>query len=174
MKKLFLIFILFTACKVTEKQRAEICSHCPIKDSIRIETKIETKYKDTTIYITQQGPIQYLENPCKTLCDSLGNLKPFEIRKKEHGIVGTIKSVGNSIAFDCKDDSLIKVIEGLTMIIKESDSKIEMKQLPPVTTNELTKLQGFWIISGYLFWIVLLIVLGIKILKYYRKIKLPL
>lgn len=104
------LLIIIISC-VTEKKRAEICNTCPVMESVVYKEKI--KLKDTTIYITQHGPIQYLENPCKKLCDSLGNLKPFSITKKENGIVGTIKSVGNSIAFDCKDDSLKKVISGL-------------------------------------------------------------
>jgi hypothetical protein len=152
----------------------EICSHCPVKDSVSYVTKTEVKYKDTTIYITQQGPIQYLENPCKLLCDSLGNLKKFEITKKENGIIGTIKSVGNTIAFDCKADSLAKELAALIKIIQESKVKEQTKTLPPVVTNELTKLQGFWIISSQIWWLLAIIIGGWKAIKYYRKFHLPL
>ena len=108
---LFIIAVLLLSSCVSEKKRAQICNTCPIKDSIVFKETI--KLKDTIIYIDQPGPIQYLENPCKILCDSLGNLKKFEIKKKENGITGTIKSVGNSIAFDCAADSLQAVIKGL-------------------------------------------------------------
>ncbi len=155
---------------MTQKKLDAICSRCPVKDSVRIEKTVEVQYRDSLIYITQQGPTQYLENPCKELCDSLGNLKKFEVVKKTNGIVGTIKSVGNSIVFDCKADSLEKVIKGLNQTIKESESKVKATQLPPVTTNVLTKLQGFWIISGYLFWILLLLLIGFKVFKYRSKI----
>lgn len=104
------LFLFLFSC-ITNKQRERICNECVRKDSVSVKETI--KLKDTTIYIIIKGPIQYLENPCKLLCDSLGNLKPFEIKKKENGIIGTIKSVGNSIAFDCEADSLKAVIKGL-------------------------------------------------------------
>lgn len=84
-----------------------------IKDSTVEKTIERIKLKDTTIFITLPGPIQYLENPCANLCDSLGKLKPFTHTEKKNGIKSTVTTVGNVIEFNCEADSLKQVIKGL-------------------------------------------------------------
>jgi hypothetical protein len=136
---LILIFIIaLTGCSY-EKRLNKWCKRCTVKDSVSYKEVI--KLKDTIIYITKAGPIQYLENPCKFLCDSFGNLKPFEIKKKENGIIGTIKSVGNSISFDCKADSLEAIIKGLR---EKEITKTETKTVI-AKENYITSWQNFLI-----------------------------
>lgn len=162
---IFIITLLLLSSCVSEKKRAQICNSCPVKDSIVFKETI--KLKDTIIYIDQPGPIQYLENPCKLLCDSLGNLKHFEVKKKEHGITGTIKSVGNSIAFDCAADSLQAVIKGLQekeTFKSENNTVVRYEECKRDHTN------GFNGFCKWYFFITaafLLIRYGIKAIKMY-------
>lgn len=92
MRILLIIFVLvaFSNC-VTEKQRLKICQGCPVK----IETKDSIVERIVEVPADPvPGPTVYIKNPCQDLCDSLGRIKDFEIKKEEHGITTTIK--GNS------------------------------------------------------------------------------
>lgn len=152
MKKNLLTAILlltFLSGCITEKKRQKICQTCPVKIEKEVHDSIIEKLKDTTIYITQQGPIQYLENPCKTLCDSLGNLKPIKIESKKNGIKSTIKSVGNTLAVECETDSLKAVINGLKETIRITKEK-EIKEVPVCHLDHKTKFDGF---TFWWFWI---------------------
>lgn len=175
MKNLILIFVIifiFSSCMTQEKLN-KICSTCPVKIVTKDSVHTEIKYKDSTVYITQQGPTVYLPHPCANICDSLGHLKKtfVPIIKKEKGIVATVQIRNDSLIFNCKDDSLKKVIVGLNQRITEFHDHEEVKTLPPVVTNVLTKLQGFWIVSGWLFWIIVICYAGIKAWKYYKQVK---
>jgi hypothetical protein len=99
--------LFFSGCVLTDNQKKRFLeNNCQGNDSVRTVIKIEKVRHDSTVYITNPGPIQYLENPCKLLCDSLGNLKPFKpFTKKENGSRGTVSKVGNSISFKCDIDS---------------------------------------------------------------------
>ena len=143
-----LLLTLLSSC-ITEKKRQKICQTCPVKIEKEVHDSIIEKLKDTTIYITQQGPIQYLENPCKTLCDSLGNLKPIKIESKKNGIKSTIKSVGNTLAIECETDSLKAVINGLKETIRITKEK-EIKEVPVCHLDHKTKFDGF---TFWWFWI---------------------
>lgn len=138
---LVLLTVAVSSCVLTQKQQKRFLSkHCVGKDSIVV--KDTTIYKDTTLYITVAGPVQYLENPCKLLCDSLGNLKKFEVKEKKNGIVSTIKSVGNSIVFDCEADSLKAIIK--TPEHRRSTYNKSVKIVPQYCEREhRTKFDGF-------------------------------
>lgn len=143
-KKLMLLIVtaaLSQACLLTKKGKEDFLFH-NCKDSIVTIRKDTTIFKDSISYVFLDGPIQYLENPCKKLCDSLGNLKPFEIIKKKNGLKATIKSVGNSIAFDCDADSLRNVNK---IITHELDvyraSAVTVKK--PCELEHRTKWDGF-------------------------------
>lgn len=152
-----LVLIAVLSSCLSEKERLKICNSCAVKDSIVYKETI--KLKDTTIFITQQGPTQYLENPCAWMCDSLG-LKPFEILKKKNGIKSEIKSVGNSIVFNCDADSLKQVIKGLEeKTISKDNTKNIVKYIP--CNNERTLFDGFCRYNAYIFWL-LLVALGIR------------
>lgn len=110
---LLVAILSLQSCILTKKGKEEyLFKNC--KDSIVTIIKDTTIVKDSITYRQIPGPVQYLENPCQHLCDSLGNLRPFEITKKKNGLKSTIKSIGNSIAFDCEADSLKEVIKMIT------------------------------------------------------------
>jgi len=85
------VVLLCLASCVTEKQRAKICQTCALKSEVRdsiVERLIEVPVYTAPI----AGPTLYLPSPCANLCDSLGNLKPFEIENKHNGIKTTVKT----------------------------------------------------------------------------------
>lgn len=158
---LLLIPILLNVSCVTEKKRQKICQKCPVKIEKEIHDSIIEKLRDTTIYITTQGPVQYLENPCKTLCDSLGNLKPIKIENKKNGIKSTITTVGNSLVVNCETDSLKAVISGLKETLRITKEK-EIKEVPVCHLEHKTWFDEY---TFWWFWITLAIFvirIGIK------------
>lgn len=162
----FLLIVLcccFFAC-VTEKQRLRICQTCSFsntaKDSIRIVERIDSIYLPPIA-----GPVQYLENPCKDLCDSLGRLKRFIFKTKKNSIKSTVRSVGNSIAIECETDSLKAQIKTLEKYISDKNNSNVVKVLPCV--NERTRFDGFtywWFIITA---ILLIVKIGIRVVKVY-------
>lgn len=157
-----LVFLMWWGLGGCAAHRAKICAQCPVVSKDSITTNNTVTVRDTTIYLTIPGPVQYLENPCKDLCDSLGRLRHFDFVKKDHGIVSEIKSIGNSIEFDCKADSLKAVITLLQHNRSSVEKRIDTKT---IEVNKLTKLQGFWIISSYGFWIFFAIQILVKVLS---------
>ena len=157
MKKLICIisFFIFFSC-VTEKQRLTICNNCAVqtasKDSLII------KLRDTTIYISQEGPIVYTPSPC----DSVGNLKPINKVEKKNGITTKIKTIGNLLIVECDIDSLKQVIIGLREIAsyhrKESSF---IKYIP--CKNEKTRFDGF---TFWFFWITMPVMVVYLFLKF--------
>jgi hypothetical protein len=164
---IFIISLSLFSC-VTKKQRARICKECAGKDSVSVEYKERIVKHDTTIYTTIAGPVQWLENPCKNLCDSLGNLKPFKVETKKNGLKSTIKSVGNSIQAECDADSLKQVITLLTKEIERTT--FEKKVIPSDCEKEhKTRWDGF---TFWWFWITLGIIILFILLKRF-KINIP-
>jgi hypothetical protein len=107
--------LLFNSCIVTEKQKQRfLANNCERKDSTVTITEEIYKYKDTTVYITQQGEPIYITNPC----DSLGRLKDIKATTNKGGIKGSVKTVGNSLVFTCETDSLKARINWLEREIK--------------------------------------------------------
>lgn len=149
-----LLLLTFLSSCITEKKRQQICQKCPVKIEKEVRDSIIEKLRDTTIYITTQGPTQYLENPCKHLCDSLGNLKPVKIETKKNGIKSTIKSVGNSLVVECETDSLKAVINGLKETVRITKEK-ETKEVPVCHLEHKTKFDGF---TFWWFWITVFII----------------
>jgi len=132
-------------------------------DSIFESVKEKIVLKDTTIYITREGVIQYLPNLCALLCDSLGNLKPFKSESKKNGVKSTITSIGNVLAIECKTDSLEAVIQlqnkTIERITKEKHTldKTHSEQVAVHirTWYEQSCIYGFWVllvaVGGYVF-----------------------
>lgn len=168
---LILVALSLTSCVLTKKQQTRfLAKHCVGSDSTSVSHDVI--FKDTTIFITKTGPIQYLENPCKKLCDSLGNLKPFQIKEKKNGLIGTIKSVGNSIVFDCEADSLKAVIK--VMQHEKSTYKKEVKIVKEYCEKEhRNKFDGFTYWWFFISAGILLIVILFKIFKGYIKTAFP-
>lgn len=167
------LLVGFSSCVVTKKQRENfLAKHCERKDSISYVRKDSIVYKDSLIYIPKivNTPI-YLENPCKLLCDSLGNLKPFTKTTTKGGLKSTVKSVGNSIVFECETDSLKARIQWLehNLIISEK-SHTENTVKIPCELEHRNKFDGF---TFWWFWItfaLMLLVLFIKGTKSYFKL----
>lgn len=157
----FVIMFSLFSC-VTQKQRMKICNTCAVKDSIVYKEKIVLK--DTTIYTTTPGPIQYLENPCKDLCDSMGNLKKIDIVEKKNGIKSTVKSVGKSLVFHCEADSLKSVITLLEKTISEKSKLSEVKYIDCQKEHK-TRFDGFLF---WFFWIVAPLLLIRFLWKYFK------
>lgn len=165
MKSLSLVVLcccLF-AC-VTEKQRLRICQTCSFsntdKDSVRIVERIDSVFLPPIA-----GPIQYLENPCKELCDSLGRLKPFVLKAKKNSLNSTVKTVGNSIAIECDTDSLKAHIKTLEKYISNNKNFNNVKMIP--CANERTSFDGF---TRWYFYITCAIIIGwvlLRLLKLY-------
>jgi hypothetical protein len=129
--------------ELTTKGINFIATHCKGKDSI-VHTDNTTIIFDT-VNVPQyiQGPIQYLTSPC----DSLGNLKPISVVKKFNGITGTIKTIGNSLAFDCHTDSLMMIIETQKRLITTNEThKIVIQE--PCKLDHITGTQWMWIRLG--------------------------
>lgn len=162
---------LTSSCVLTQKQQTRfLAKHCVGSDSTIINHDVI--FKDTTYYITTQGPIQYLENPCKKLCDSLGNLKPFSMVEKKNGIKTTIKSIGNSISINSETDSLA--------------AKAKLKTTTNTTTSKAVKIvkeycqrehcTGWCGFTNYWFWIsssILAIWTLLKVFKGYITTAVP-
>lgn len=158
MKQLSVIILLsLSSCGVLKNHYLQ--KYCQSKDSV-IETIVK---KDTTIYVTQtvETPI-YLDNPCKWLCDSLGNLKHFDTVIKRNGVKMAINANKGQLKFTCKADSLEYVIKGL---ITEK-SKFKYRTIVK-KENYVTGFQNFLIYSAYIFFAILIIYFVIKAIKLY-------
>jgi|GEM_PF-2616859 len=149
----FIVAVSISSCYVnrkgelTEKGINFIAEHCKGEDSTSHSDKTTIEFDTIKIPYPVQGPIQYLENPCKLLCDSLGNLKPVSIKQKKNGITGTINSIGNSLIFDCKEDSLMYVIETKERVIQDLEkSKTVIEK--PCDKEHTTGTQWMWIRLG--------------------------
>jgi len=151
--KIFKYYLLLIAlaclacsCVATKKQKNRfLAKYCERKDSVSVITKDSIVYKDTIIYKSIPGPITYLENPCKLLCDSLGNLLNFTpIIKKENGSKGTIFKVGNSIGFKCDIDSAkVSITWTENHQTKTTISHTENRIEKPCELEHRTKWDGF-------------------------------
>ena len=171
-----LVLVTMTQCVLTKKQKDNfLAKYCERKDSLIYIKKDSIVFKDTTIYVPTivNTPI-YLENPCKLLCDSLGNLKPFIKTEKKGGLKSTVKSVGNVLVVECETDSLkarIQYLEHHTIDIEKSHTENTVQK--PCELEHRTKFDGF---TWWWFWItagILALFILIKLGKTYLKSYLP-
>ena len=143
---LFLLLLL-SSCAA---HRAKICKTCTLNQITTTDTiRTETVRIDTLVFET--------ENPCKELCDSAGNLKPFSRDLKS--------DKGKAIVLYTRNNKLN---------VKESDTvKTEYKTIVKTITREfpsrcdkehLTKCKSFFIVSGKIAWVIILILIGGTIL----------
>lgn len=98
--------LLISGC-ITEKKRQRICDACPVK----ITKKDSIAYVHDTVPVFmpgKQGPTVYLDNPCKHLCDSAGNLKKINITQTKNGQTVNINTMGGGlhISSETKDTTL--------------------------------------------------------------------
>ncbi len=153
------ILILTTSC-VTERAYKRIKAECPelIKDSVTTKIDSSSKSKTDTVYSvnTIAGPIRYIQHPCANLCDSFGHLKPTHIVSHKNGITSEINSVGDSLEFKAKADSLMNVITEKDVLINKL---ITEKKDFKVTTNVCveTWIQTTYRWSAWIFYLTLII-----------------
>lgn len=174
------VMIAFSSC-MTPSKVAKICKTCPPIESVKTVTvtvkdtswKTES-VKTNTIYLSVPGPTLYMPNPCSLLCDSAGKLKPgFSFSSTHNGITGTVHSdaENNQLVVKCNTDSLQKIIEEKTIEINRLRTETTNSETTnTVVKNELTGWQHFWVKSGYIFWIFIIIFVGHKVFKFYKKI----
>ena len=152
---IILLTLAITSC-VTQKKRLKICATCPVetitKDSIII--------KDTAIYIVQKGEVEYIDNPCAELCDSFGNLIPFERETTSNGIKTTIKTIGNVLTVECEVDSLKAVI---TLLEKQSSSIVTVP--PKIVERKKSRFENFQSLWFYVSWTAIIVFIGVKVFK---------
>jgi len=127
--------------------------YCLNKDSISEHTEIV--YKDTTLYISSPKDSIIVNNPCDTV---------FYIVKKQNGLKMAVNNSKGKLTFTCEADSLKAVIKTL----QTTKAKYQLRTIEK-KVNELTKWQSFLIVSAYIFFAILLIYLGFKLLKLYFK-----
>ena len=164
--------IAFSSCGVLKGYYLN--KYCKEKDSTHVSE--HTTIQWDTVFVPQKvpvpGPIQYLDNPCKLLCDSLGKLKPVNIVKHKNGIKSTIKTNGGKLEFTCSEDSLKMVIEKQKTIIDTftQDTKIVQEDCKK---DHLTGWDYFWIKTGYILFLILVIWILVKVFKGYLKTWFP-
>lgn len=146
MYKIFLFALLLTSC-ITEKKRQEICNNCPGK------SKDSTIIKTVTVPVNvpgAPGPTVYLENPCKLLCDSLGNLKKVNINITKGGQSLNINTIGGGllVSTSTKDTTIAAQVPQKEVY----SAKESIKYIP--CQNERTAFDGF---TRYWFYITALI-----------------
>jgi hypothetical protein len=162
--------ILLSRCVATKKQRENfLAKHCERKDSISYVKKDSIIYKDSLIYIPKiiNTPI-YLENPCKLLCDSLGNLKKVNIVTNKGGLKSTVKTLGNGLIFECETDSLKARIQWLehNQTITEKSHTENTVQVP-CELKHRNSFDGFCRWYFFITILLLLLLLGIRFVGNY-------
>lgn len=167
MKKLILLASLFlVGCKITEEQRRQICFTCPSK----IEVRDSISYVHDTVKITipgKPGPTIYLENPCKLICDSLGRLKPVNIKQQKNGQILHINTLGGGLNIHAETKDTTAKSPILNKQTFHSEKTDTPKFIP--CQDERTDFDGF---CRYWFWATLLllfIIAGLKGLQWYFK-----
>lgn len=154
---------MFGGC-ISEKKRRGICAGCPVVT----HTKDSIVYKHDTVTVNipgKPGPTVYLENPCKLLCDSLGNLKPVNITTRRNGTILNINTLGNglNIVTETKDTTAKAPV--LTKETFSQKEEAHIKWMP--CTNERTDFDGF---CRWFFYIMAPLVILWAVLKYWLRV----
>lgn len=169
LKKAFKLFVYYTFCIifvcscVTQKQRERICNGCKTVSIDSLKTFEKIVLKDTTIYVSSDPVIQYIQSPC----DTLGKLKPFDIVKYNKGVKSIVKSIGGVLVVVCEVDSLKARIILLERSIEYYRGSVVVKEN---TTNILTPFQKFCIKFFWTFIGLLVLFCVYKIVRAYFRI----
>lgn len=107
----YILFIALLSSCISEKKREEICKTCTLSNTRKDSVRVEIKEKKVPYYL-HDTITQWLVNPCAYLCDSVGNLLPFEKEvsdeKGEHKT--KIYTKNNRLYWMNTIDSLKKII----------------------------------------------------------------
>src|SRR5690349_6230086 len=99
MKRKAFMLIYFISALVSFILTLSSCKTCE-PCLVKTETKDSIVYRIDTVKIPiagKPGPVIYLENPCKLLCDSMGRLKNVNIVTKKNGQTLNFVSVGSGL-----------------------------------------------------------------------------
>lgn len=164
MKKMIVLMMLtLTSCGVMRENILR--KYCQQKDSIAYIEK--TIKNDTTILLTDTISVPfYLPNPCQTLCDSLGNLKPIDITHSSGGTKIKIKNNKGKLMIDCDLDKYKTTIKNaITTTIRDNFKQTTLTK----TINQLTVWQWFQIYVGRIsLCLVLLFIIYIVLKSYFK------
>ena len=153
-----LLMLFFVSCK----------TQAPIARTDTVtKTIIKERVRDTTIFITDSAGFRALLE-----CDSLGQVRVKQIQDFYAGQFVKPKIVikDNYIKLDCQIDSAKIFLMWLrrdTLYSVRSSSVVIQKE------NYITGFQWFQIWSGRVFFALLMVFLGVKVLKRYTGLKLP-
>lgn len=158
------LITITTSCGVLKNHYLQ--KYCKESDSVATRDVTTIEYDTIKIPVVKEGKTIYLENPCKWLCDSLGNLKPVNRSGSKNGLTSSVTTVGNVLKFDCKEDSLMYIIETQKRVIEtfEKDTKIVQEDCK---REHLSKLDSFWIITGRWLLGILIAYILLKVFKTY-------
>jgi hypothetical protein len=162
----FSAFLLLISC-ITKKRCAELSSPEVIvkQDSVRIDS-VTTKE-----FVIVHDTLKYMvDNPCRDICDEYGRLKAFNLEvKNEKGTKLKIFSKGDKVQLEDDLDGLSTPVD--VDKVRETRTKFVYKQTPAQCKKKhLTTWRSFFIVSGYLFWIIVLFfILKRFLLKYINK-----
>lgn len=174
--KKVIILLTIAVCSIV---LATSCRHCPdLVSSTTTSTTTDSSWskqsvKHDTVYSSVPGPTIVLPGPCDSLCDKNGKLKNFHRETKKNGIIGSIKTntLTNSLSVDCREDSLKRVIDSITIIntrlIRENTDTRDVVSLPcdKEHRNWIDRLARWWL------WISLGILVGVGLFKYRKLLK---
>lgn len=160
------IIITVALSCVTENKRRKMCETCPQKEALVIKDTSwsRTKYIHDSIPYAIPGPTIVLPGPCDHLCDGNGNLKPFMQQANLNGIKSKIytDTKKNELIEECNADSLQRIVDSVVVENNHLRSTTKTITLPPIERNVLTKFQAFMYVSAIIFWILLLLFLGLR------------
>lgn len=149
-----------TGC-LSEKKRAEICNTCPSESEDSIVVKTVTV---PVIVPGAPGPTLYIENPCKLLCDSLGNLKKVNFTVNKGGQALNINTLGGGLLVSTatKDTTIAAQVPQKEVY----SAKESIKYVP--CNNERTAFDGF---TRYWFYITAGLLALWGLVLYFRRFK---
>ncbi len=147
MKLLFIILIeIFLFSCISEKQREEICAHCPASTTDTVTIKTDTVIQRDTVvqYKSFYGDTIQIQAPF------FENKKAFVRERKKDGLVTKVTYKDQKLIAECDADSLKFVIARLTKTI--NNSKIDKS----VKTNfvQVEHAETWWeTLYQWYFWI---------------------
>lgn len=132
------------------------------------KTVISEVIRDTTVYIVDSAGFR-----AALICDSLGQVRVKQVEQYYAGIFVKPKIVikDNYVQVDCKIDSGA-VYVAWKQRTETTEQKVTTVKVPP-PVNFITGWQWAQIWAGRLLMALVLIYVGIKVLKRYTSLKLP-
>lgn len=133
------------------------CEYCPAKDSVSVKSdssaeEITHQPDSQLVPFYVEGPIRYLPSPCENLCDSMGKLKPIDVKSSKNGLSSHIYSKGDTLVNECNADSILRVSQLKERKIRIRDEIIriltrEVIRPKPQTWFDRAKTASFYILG---------------------------